>query len=91
MRGSSAHHGMRGWPRIPVDIRLAAPVGLGRKEEEPPAGFTCFSQTENDTRGILDVVALCVYCTQSALLSYPGVRPPQGAFYGVSVGSPDRE
>jgi hypothetical protein len=27
----------------------------------------------------------------SALLSYPGMCPLQGAFYGVSVGSPDRE
>ena len=49
---------MRGWPRIPVAIRLAERAGLGRKEEEPPAGFTRFSQTEDDTLGILDVVAL---------------------------------
>lgn len=54
---------MRGWPRIPVAIRLAERAGLGRKEEEPPAGFTRFSQTEDDTLGILDVVALCIMCS----------------------------
>lgn len=91
MRGSSAHHGMRGWPRIPVAIRLAEPVGLGRKEGESSAGLARFSLTESDTRRILDVVALCVDCAQSAFLSYLGMCPPQGAVYRVSVGSPDRE
>lgn len=63
--------------------RLAERVGLGRKEGESSAGLARFSLTESDTRGNLDVVALCVDCAPSAFYRIRECALRKGQFMGL--------